>query len=84
MPGANVKYVVPHHYVPGASNRFSLRSLVVKDRGTLTIRHEGALIKQRKVRHIKPAEMLHVTVSPDDLAELGENGKLPALELAIE
>jgi NADPH-dependent 2,4-dienoyl-CoA reductase/sulfur reductase-like enzyme len=84
IPGANVKYVVPHHYVPGTSNRFSLRSLVVKDRGTLTLRHEGALIKQRKVRHIKPAEMLHMTVSPDDLGGLGSNGGLPALELAIE
>jgi NADPH-dependent 2,4-dienoyl-CoA reductase/sulfur reductase-like enzyme len=84
VPGANVKYVVPHHYVPGTANRFSLRSLVVKDRGTLTVRHEGALLKSRKIRHIKPAEMLHLTVSADELAALKTNGDLPVLELAIE
>ena len=84
VPGPNVKYVVPHHYVPGADNSFSLRAIVVKDRGTVTIRHEGALVKSRKVRHIKPAEMLHVTVSAEELASLGGNGALPTLELAIE
>ncbi|MFP4499756.1 MAG: NAD(P)/FAD-dependent oxidoreductase [Candidatus Hydrogenedentota bacterium] len=82
--GANVKYVVPHHYMQSMANRFSLRSLIVKERGTLTVRHEGTLVKSRKVRHIKPAEMLHITVSPEDLAAIGADGGLPALELAIE
>jgi hypothetical protein len=83
-PGANVKYVVPHHYLPGRANRFSLRSLVVKDRGTLAVRHEGAVVKSRKLRHIKPAEMIHFTMSPDELAALGAGPDLPALEVAIE
>lgn len=82
-PGANVKYVVPHRYVPGAENEFFMRALIVKDRGTLTVKRNGALLKKKALRHIKPAEMIQVRVRaeelpPDDADEPG------ALEIAIE
>ncbi len=84
VPGANVKYVVPHHYCPDRSNRFALRSLVMKDRAELLVRREGAVIKRRKLRHVKPAEMLHFDMKPDELAPEDVNSAPKTIEIAVE
>ena len=83
VPGANVKYVVPHQYLPQAENELSLRALVVKDRGTITVKRGGAVIKRRTLRHIKPAEMIQIRLKPGDLASCDPQTPEP-LEVAIE
>lgn len=82
--GANVKYVVPQAYTPGIENRFSFRPMILRDRAELIILREGTEIKRRKVRHIKPAEMMHYTLNPEDLPEAADPKMLPAIEIAIE
>ena len=84
LPGANVKYVVPHHYRPDAPNRFSLRSLVMKDRAELVVRREGAVLKRRKLRHVKPAEMIHFDMKADELAARDSDAGPKAIEVAVE
>ncbi len=83
-PGANVKYVVPHRYVPGEDNLFSLRSLIVKERGALVVRNQGVTVKKYPLHHILPAEMIHFTLSAEDTPIPLENDELPLLEVAIE
>ncbi|HNT89183.1 MAG TPA: FAD-dependent oxidoreductase [Candidatus Hydrogenedentes bacterium] len=83
LPGANVKYVVPHRYLPDAENQFSLRALIVKDIGTITVKRDGKLVKRRTLRHIRPAEMIHVKVRPADVPVV-EGADPEPLEIAIE
>ncbi len=83
VPGANVKYVVPHRYLPDAENEFSLRALIVKDIGTISVKRDGKLVKRRTLRHIRPAEMIHIKVRPGDVPA-GEGGEPEPIEIAIE
>ncbi len=80
--GANVKYVVPQHYVPGRETRFSLRPLVVRDRCHLLVKAGGTVLKKRVFRHVRPAEMIHFTMKQDDWPSM--NGEPPAIEVALE
>ncbi len=80
--GANVKYVVPQHYVPGRETRFSLRPLVVRDRCNLLVKTGGAVLKKRVFRHVRPAEMIHFTMKEDDWPAMA--GEAPPIELALE
>ncbi len=82
--GANVRYVVPHEFIPGRENKFSMRSLVVKDEGRLLVKQDGAVIKKRKLKHIKPAEMVHVTLRAEEAPPAREGKRPAALEIAIE
>ncbi len=80
--GANVRYVVPHRYVPGRDTHFSLRSIIVKDRGTLLIKRQGAVIKKKTVQHVKPAEMIYFKMRGGELPAL--EGEPASLEIALE
>jgi NADPH-dependent 2,4-dienoyl-CoA reductase/sulfur reductase-like enzyme len=89
VPGANVKYVVPNRYLPAsggdqAAQRFSLRSMVVSDRGVLLVRQHGAVLKRQPLRHIRPAEMLHIEVKADELPAPPETGEPEPIEIALE
>lgn len=83
VPGANVKYVVPHQYLPGQENELSMRALIVKDRGTITVKRNGKVIKRRTLRHIKPAEMIQIRLKLEDFPP-ADPAAPEALELAIE
>lgn len=83
-PGANVKYVVPHRYLPGTDTQFSLRALVVKDRAELVVRRAGAVIKRRVLRHVKPAEMIYFKMSGADLPPADLKDAPAPLEIAVE
>jgi len=69
-PGANVRYVVPNRYFPGRDNRFYLRSLVVKNQAHLEVRIGGEKVKQRRLPHVQPSEMVSFTLKPGELAGL--------------
>lgn len=84
VPGANLKYVIPHRYLPGQDNQFSMRALVVKERGTLLVKRDGAVIKRQVLRHIKPAEMIHTLVSAEELGGSFDAIEPPAIEISLE
>jgi len=69
-PGANVRYVVPNRWFPGRDNRFYLRSLVVKNQAALEVRVGGEMVRQRRLAHVQPSEMISFTLKPADLAGL--------------
>ena len=83
IAGANLKYVLPNRYRLGEKNRFSMRSLIVKDKATLVVRQGEKTIRQFTLRHIKPAEMFHVELKPDDLKDLVSNGELLPIEFSL-
>jgi NADPH-dependent 2,4-dienoyl-CoA reductase/sulfur reductase-like enzyme len=68
QPGANVKYTVPNRYFPDRENRFYLRPLIVRNQARLTVRLDGETIKERRLAHVQPSEMLSFTLGPQDLA----------------
>lgn len=83
--GANLKYVVPNKYRIGEKNRFSMRALIVQDKATLVIRQGERIIKRVPLRHVKPAEMFHVEVKPEDLSSsVYENGEPLPLQFSLE
>jgi pyruvate/2-oxoglutarate dehydrogenase complex dihydrolipoamide dehydrogenase (E3) component len=82
-PGANVRYVVPNRYFPGRDNRFYLRSLVVKNQALLQVSVGGQRVKQRRLPHVQPSEMVSFSLKPAELAGLPA-GSDPALEVSIE
>ena len=84
VAGANVRYVVPHYYLPGRENLFSLRSLVVKDRATLLVKRNGAVVKRRKLRHVKPSEMIRLTLAQDELPPPANGSEPDMVEVAVE
>jgi hypothetical protein len=82
VPGANVRYVVPNRYFPGRENRFYLRALVVKNQARLELRIGGETVKQRRLAHVQPSEMVSFTLKPAELAGLASKAD-NALEVSI-
>lgn len=83
IAGANLKYVLPNRYRLGEKNRFSMRSLIVQDKATLLVRQGEKVIRKFTLRNIKPAEMFHVELKPEDLKELVINGELLPIEFSL-
>lgn len=84
IAGANVRYVVPHRYAIGRDNPLSLRSLVVKDRGTVMVKQNGIVLKRHPLRHIKPAEMIYFTLRADDVPAPSEGTEPRPIEISVE
>ena len=80
--GANVKYVVPNRYLPETTNRFYLRSLVVKNKAELIVTLDGEPLKRKKLAHVQPSEMVSFNLDADDLPRISEPGEKP-LEVSI-
>ena len=64
-PGANLKYVVPNYCSPTRSNHFFMRSMVVADSAELRVSLGDALVASKKLKHVKPAEMIEFDFKPD-------------------
>lgn len=80
--GANVRYVVPNKYNPEGDNKFYLRAMVVKNSSVLEIRLNNQIIKRINKNHIKPSEMISLSLNKDDLT--GVSSELPnELEISI-
>ena len=60
--GANLKYVVPAKCFAGRSCVFSFRPLVVADQAELIAECGGQVVWRRKLRFVRPAEMLSAEV----------------------
>ena len=70
--GANVKYVVPNRYLPLQTNRFYLRSLIVKNKAELVVSLDGEPLKRKKLAHVQPSEMVSFQLDSQDLSQLSE------------
>lgn len=82
VSGANVKYVVPNKYLPGTTNRFYLRSLIVKNKAELVISLEGEPLKRKKLAHVQPSEMVSFRLDEQELSR-GSESREKKLEVSI-
>ncbi len=82
--GANLKYVIPNKYRLNRKNKFSMRALVLRDKATLVIKQGERIVKRVPLRHIKPAEMFHVEIKPEDINDVRDNGELLPLQFSLE
>jgi pyruvate/2-oxoglutarate dehydrogenase complex dihydrolipoamide dehydrogenase (E3) component len=80
--GANVKYVIPNKYLPETTNRFYLRSLIVRNKAELVVTLDGEPLKRKKLAHVQPSEMVSFRLEPEDLPEGTESGE-KRLEVSI-
>ncbi len=62
VAGANVKYVTPNKWNPQKNSHFFMRAMITKEKGELTVKQAGEVIYSKKLLHIKPAEMISVTL----------------------
>lgn len=82
VSGANVKYVIPNKYLPGMTNRFYLRSLIVKNKAELVISLEGEPLKRKNLAHVQPSEMVSFSLDEQDLSR-GSESREKKLEVSI-
>ena len=68
--GGNLRYVTPNEYIPGKKTQFFMRSLIVEDDAELIVSLDGQEIMRKKLRFVKPPEMLSVEV-PGELTARG-------------
>ena len=66
--GANLKYVTPNRLVSGLKSHFFSRALVVREKAVLTVHQEENLLYSRKLSHVRPAEMLSITLPAESTA----------------
>lgn len=57
---SNLKYVVPGYFGRGLNTVFSFRPLITADAAQLTARLDGEIVWKRRLRSIRPAEMIKV------------------------
>ncbi len=72
-PGPNVRYIVPHRYNPEEKNAFFFRPLIVKNKATLQVKQDGRVIKEKRLSHIQPSEMVQLSLGPDVLGDTAED-----------
>ncbi len=66
--GANLKYVVPRWYFANRKTVFSFRPLIVTDNGEFTAEINGETVMRKKIRFVRPAEMITVELDEKQLA----------------
>ena len=69
---ANLKYVVPNYYSCNLNTEFSFRPLITADVAELTAKLNDEIIWKRRLRNIRPAEMIKVELPGTLLNNPGE------------
>lgn len=69
---ANLKYVVPGYFGRGLNTVFSFRPLITADAAQLTAQLDGEIVWKRRLRGIRPAEMIKVELPGTLLNRSGE------------
>lgn len=82
-PAANVKYVLPNEYNPERDNRFFLRSLIVKNGAKLLVKLNGETVREKRLLHVQPSEMVSLTLKGANLAKYIDSKKENKLEFSI-
>ena len=69
-PGANVRYTVPGAVERGRDNRVYLRSLIVQNPAYLRVNAGDQVILRKKLNHVQPSEMIHLTVKETQITSI--------------
>jgi pyruvate/2-oxoglutarate dehydrogenase complex dihydrolipoamide dehydrogenase (E3) component len=78
--GANLKYVVPNSFARDSDGRFFMRPLVVRDTADLAVRQGDTLVRRKKLRHLRPAEMISLELTDAEKEKIRPDA---ALEFSI-
>ncbi len=81
--GANVRYINPTMFDPDNPDKLYFRSLIVKNQAKLHLKLDHNPVKEVKMSHIQPSEMLHVNLKPKDVASWNIM-KDSVLEVSVE
>ncbi len=79
--GANIRYVTPAFCAADTDNHFFMRSMVVADRAELLVIRGRDILARKKLRHVKPAEMLELNLDQNTTAGLQSSDE--ALEISL-
>ncbi|MCK5843679.1 MAG: hypothetical protein KAG97_03160, partial [Victivallales bacterium] len=82
VPGANIKYVTPNYRSTDADTHFFMRSMVVADSATLRVSQGDEIMASKKLKHVKPAEMIEFDLGAD--VDLGNAASDVPLEFSLE
>jgi NADPH-dependent 2,4-dienoyl-CoA reductase/sulfur reductase-like enzyme len=66
--GANVRYAAPAMAEPGRENKIYARSLIWADEALLEIKMNGSIVHSKKMRDLRPSEMISLSIDPEKLA----------------
>lgn len=74
--GANVKYVVPNQFAKKKDNKFLMRAMIIRDSAELQVKADGEMLVKRKLKNIKPAEMIDLTLTEEEVAKFADKEKI--------
>jgi len=69
-PQANVRYVNPSYINPERESKIYFRSMIIKQSATIQLKVNNQIIKEIKMQHIHPSEMISIKVTPDNFKNL--------------
>lgn len=64
-PQANVRYVNPSYINPERESKIYFRSMIIKPSAIIQLKVNNFIIKEIKMQHIHPSEMISITITPD-------------------
>lgn len=79
IAGKNIRYVMPQKFDPSKENVFSIRPLIIEKNVDCIVRRGETVIMRKKLRHVLPAEMIRISLLPEDDADPEE-----PLEISLE
>ena len=80
--GQNVRYTAPSMLAVGFDGSVSLRPLVVRNDAKLLVSCAGRTLREKRLSHIQPSEMLHFALNEEEL-ELAA-GLADDIEISIQ
>ena len=83
LVGSNLKYVMPPKYKAAISQRFSMRALAPFDDAEITVSSNGAELYRKRLRFVRPSEMLSLEIPKEKLPAPSANGDLPPMEFSL-
>ena len=74
--GTHIKYVVPNKLTINKSNKFLMRAMITKDVAELQVKSNDEIIVKRKLKNIKPAEMIDLSLNDAEIAKLADKNHI--------
>ncbi len=81
--GPNVRYVNPAMMNPEQPDRLYLRSLIVRNNAMLVLKLDNNVVKQKKLSHVQPSEMVSIRLTQRDVADWNVS-RQSVLEVSIK
>ena len=81
IAGAHIKYVVPNKFAKMTHNNFLMRAMITVEKAELQVKSNDNIILARKLKNIKPAEMINVKLTEEEASQCAEQ---KSLEFTIE